>query len=301
MTGWSSALTLSPDRQVLAGSQEQLVAAIRGGADLRIGTEFRHNEHIDETSPSGELVREVAEFGVTYLIDGQWTAGVMSLRQPVGLPDGFGGRSSMSFFLYNQDGGQAIARLHMDGQPAPGVPGPSPGMASEGMAKYHCRDNWDADTNAPSHNFVYDFDVYRYFVNDRWEQVLDHDDTGAVHCGSVATLATAFADGCSVKVGITGLCTDLADDGEATLAHEVFVETGSGYHYTEGDLFIAGSHPVIRVAPGIPMAYRSGGWDCGWLVLRTDGSVAYRRCDPYTLAFDDRACRCALRWFVSRG
>ena len=31
------------------------------GADLRIGTAFRHNEHIDTTSQNPELVRELQE------------------------------------------------------------------------------------------------------------------------------------------------------------------------------------------------------------------------------------------------
>jgi hypothetical protein len=26
--------------------------------------------------------------------------------------------------------------------------------------------------------------------------------------------------------------------------------------------------------------------------------VVYRRCNPYTLKFDDRVMRCGLRWFV---
>ena len=117
--------------------------------------------------------------------------------------------------------------------------------------------------------------------------------------GSLAALGQAFADGCAVKVGVAGLCSPTCPRTE--LAHELFVQTGSGYHYTEGGLFIAGSHPVIRVAPAVPMVYRSGNWDSGWLVVRTDGVVVYRRCDPYTLAFEDRRYRCPVRWFVSRG
>ena len=115
MKEWACALTLDADRAVVAGSEQQLADAIRCGADLRILTEFRHDEHIDVTSDCDELVREVAEFAVTYLVDDRWTAGVMSLRQPVDLPTGFGPRPSMSYFLYNQDGTQAIARLHIDG------------------------------------------------------------------------------------------------------------------------------------------------------------------------------------------
>jgi hypothetical protein len=48
----------------------------------------------------------VAEFRVTYLLDDSWSAGIMTLRQPVELPEGFGPRPSLSCFLYNQDGSQ---------------------------------------------------------------------------------------------------------------------------------------------------------------------------------------------------
>jgi hypothetical protein len=274
-----------------------LVDAIRRGADLRIGTEFIHNEHIDLSSESAERVREVAEFGVTYLVDDKWAAGIMSLRQPVELPTGFGQRPSMSFFLYNQNGTQAIARPHLDGVPAPGVPAASPPPDLEDMPKYHTHDSYDAETNAPSSNFTYDFDVFKYYVNDSWEEVLCHDAEGQARSGSVDTLTSAFSDGCAVKVGITGLCSDLAGE-QSPLRHEVFVEVGSCYYYLDQKLFIAGSHPVVRVKPGIPIRYESRGWDFGWLVLRTDGVAVYRRCDPYPLVFKDNRLRLEIRWFV---
>ena len=296
MTGWRYALTLDASRKVVEGNSKDLADAIGRGADLRIGTEFRHNEHIDTASANGELVREVAEFAVTYLIDGRWTAGIMSLRQPVELPVGFGPRPSMSFFLYNEDGEQAIARPFLDGEPIVGQPGPSPEVSPVDMPKYHQGGSWDEGTNAPSHNFVYDFDCFRYFVRQRWEELLVHDAEGNVQSGSVAALAAAFAEGRAVKVGVCGLCANLGD--ETGLRHELFIETGSGYYYTEKQLFIAGSHPMVRVRPGIPMRYASRGWDFGWLVLRTDGAVAYRRCDPYTLAFQDLELRCSVRWFA---
>ena len=69
MTAWTCALTLDSTRQTIAGSETALVDAIRRGADLRVYTEFRHNEHIDVGSTNSELVCEVAEFAVTYLVD----------------------------------------------------------------------------------------------------------------------------------------------------------------------------------------------------------------------------------------
>jgi hypothetical protein len=298
MSRWKCALALNDERAIVGGSEAELAQAIGNGADLRIHTEFAHNDHIDVRSENAEIVREVAQFGVTYLIDKQWSAGIMSLRQPVDLPNGFGPNPSMSFFLYNQDGHQAIARPYLDGRVTMGQPGPSQVSGPNDMPKYHQGTTWDEDTNAPSHNFIYDFELFRYLVAEPWQEVLAHDADGQVQSGSVEALGTAFSDGCAVKVGISGLCADLAGQ-ETALEHEVFVETGSNYYYTKAKLFIAGSHPVVRIRPGMPLGYESRGWDFGWLVLRSDGGVAYRRCDPYTLGFNDVEIKLAMRWFVS--
>ena len=133
MTGsqnhWESVLTLNADRERIDGSTERLADAIRRGADLRIYTEFRYDEHVETESDNDEVVEEVSEFRVTYLLDDRWVAGIMSLRQPILPPAGFGPRPSMSFFLYNQNGQQAIARPYLDGPPAIGTPGPAPRRA----------------------------------------------------------------------------------------------------------------------------------------------------------------------------
>ncbi len=294
MSGWACALELDENRAVAAGSAAALSAAIRRGADLRIYTEFRHNEHIDTTSASAELVREVSEFRVTYLLEDRWTAGIMTLRQPVSLPDGFGPRPSMSFFLYKQNGQQAIARPFLDGLPATGLPGPAPPGDHREMPKYHEQDNWDARTKAPSSNFVYDFGVYRYWVRDDWQEVFACSADGTPVSGSIEELAGAFSQGAEVKVGIRGLGADLGQG----MDHEVFVQTHSGYYYTEQQLFIAGTQPLVRVAPAIPLRYCSRNWDFGWALARTDGFASFLLCDPYTLQFCRSERRCALRWFV---
>jgi hypothetical protein len=296
---WTCALELDSDRSVVAGSEVVLCDAIKRGADLRIYTEFRHNEHIDLASENAELVRESADFRVTYLVDERWVAGIISLRQPISLPDGFGPRPSMSFFMYNQDGQQAIARPYLDGGEVTGRLGPSPPNGEfAAMPKYHQQDNWDAGTNAPSSNFVYDFDVYRFWVHDEWRQVLAHSSDGTVDSGSVDALVDAFWRGCDVKVGIRGLCADLGEDGTPSVPHEVFVHAGSCYYYTESRLFLAASHPVVRCRPAIPMRYTSQGWDFGWLMPRTDGFVAGLIYDPYSLGYHRTGGTYALRWFV---
>jgi hypothetical protein len=298
MTDWTCALQLDSTRAVTAGSEAALCDAVRRGADLRIYTEFRHNEHIDLDSPNDEVVREVAEFRETILVQDRWAGGIMTLRQPVDIPDGFGPRPSMSFFLYNQDGRQAIARPHLDGVPAVGDKGPSPLTSYTNMPKYHQQDGWDSATNAPSHNFIYDFDVFKYWVRDDWREVLSHSDDGEVVSGSLAALADAFSEGAEVKVAIRGLCDGLAGEDESAIEHEVFIQVGSSYYYTKSRLYVGATHPLVRVTPAIPLRYASGGWDFGWAMCRTDGFVALRLADPYSLKMRESDGRYALRWFV---
>jgi len=295
---WKCAVELDSQRNVAAGSHAALADAIRRGADLQVQTEFIHNEHIDTDSDSDELIREVAEFRTTYLLEDRAVAGIMTLRQPISLPDGFGPRPSMSFFMYNQDGQQAIARPFLDGPPAMGAPGPSPLDDHSAMPKYHQQDSFDADTNAPSSNFVYDFNVFRYLVRDDWQELLSHGPDGSRVSGSVDALGDAFTQGCELKVAIRGLCADLAPAGESSPDHEIFVHVGSAYYYTAQKLFIAGTIPTVRVRPAVPLRYTSRGWDFGWLMPRTDGYCARLLNDPYTLQFNRSNGRYAMRWFA---
>jgi len=294
---WECVKELSAARTVVAGTDQALVQAIGRGADLKVGTRFRHNEHIDTASASRELIAETMSFRVTYLLDGCWVAGLCTLRQPVSLPDAFG-RPSMSFFLYNQDGLQAVARPYLDGQPAKGAPGPSPLDDFTEMPRYHQFDKWDGETAAPSQNFVYEFETYRFLVDDRWQEVLRHDEAGVPLSGSVQELARAVDAGQDVKVAVTGLCSDLAAPEDPPLPHQVIAPTVARYHYTEQGLFLAATEPVVRVRPAVPLRYVSRGWDFGWLVVRSDGLVVRRLYDPYTLKARDTQCRHAVRWLV---
>ncbi len=290
---WQSVLTLDCERRCVEGSEEALVVAIRRGADLRIYTEFFHDEHLEPGSSNHERVLEVSEFRVTYLLDDRWVAGIMTLRQPIMPPVGFGPRPSMSFFLYNQDGQQAIGRPFLDGQSSDQVVQP-PELE---MPKYHQWDDWDAGTNAPSHNFVYDFETYRFCVWDDWQEVFSHDADGSVIAGSLEDLVEHFRTGSEIKLAIRGLCDDLSSD-ESELEHEVFIQTGPSYYHTDQRLFVTGTHPLVRVAPGIPLQYASRNWDFGWLMARTDGFVARSLVDPQSLQFHNSKSQHAMRWLV---
>ena len=109
---------------------------------------------------------------------------------------------------------------------------------------------------------------------------------------SITSLASEFMK-TPIKIEVTPQGTTAEN-----VEHEVFVKTGWSYYYTGQKLFMVGSHPLIRCKPGIPMSYESRGWDFGWLMVRTDGRLFYRRCDPYTLTFKDIEQRHPVRWFV---
>jgi len=300
MTKWTCVLEQDSQRRQIAGSVTALRDAICAGADLRVGTGFLHNEHIDTTSDCNELIREVMDFRVTYLLDNRWVAGIETLRMPISLPDGFGPRASMSFFIYNQDGHQAIARPHLDGQLSPGKRACSPIDEHPDMPKFHELASWDADTNAPSSNFTYDFEYFRYFVNDRWEEVLSHDAEGRIEAGSLTALVDAFSEGCEIKVAIHNFCNDLTSPEDSQIEHDVFVHVGAGYYYTERKQFMASANPVVRTRPLIPLGYGTSCWDFGWVMPRSDGHLARWLCNPYTLQFEKSVTNNSMRWFVNR-
>lgn len=295
---WTNLLTLDESRQIIAGSPQALREAIGRGGDLRIYSEFRHNEHIDTSSSLNELIQETMDMRVTYLIDGRWCGGILTIRQPVDLPVKFGPRPSLSLFMYNENGLQAIARPYLDGQtPTTLERGYAAPVPDPTMPKYHEYDRWDVGTNAPSSNFAYDFDQLRYFVRNDWQLVLHHAADGTVLEGSREAVAEAFSRGVEWKVGIHNLCADLVPAGETVLPHDVFIQAGSCYLYTEQSLMIASTHPLARVRPAIPLTYSSGNWDYAWLLARSDGHVAKLIVDPYTLQTSRSAGQHEIRWY----
>jgi hypothetical protein len=303
-SSWSTVLELAPDRSVVSGSKTALVDAVRRGADLRIYTEFLYEEHI---LPGGGHpiwsgpIREVIDFRETLLVADSSAAGITTLRQPLEPPHGFNGTDpKMSFFMYTMDGDQALANLVLGEAPEPVV---EPGTRTvestpADMPKMGEQEFFDVGTTGPSRNFVYDMETYRYIVRDDWEQVLAHDADGRVTSGSFQALEAAQIAGRECKVGIGGLGNDLAPAGTDPLPHEVFTLVGSGFVHVRAGLYVTLTHPLVRVAPNIPIRYRSRGWDVAWVFLRTDGQARIRRIDPYTRRWEDRPARFACRWFV---
>ena len=302
--GWKCALSLSNDRSITSGSQEGLAAAIGRGADLRLYTEFKHEEHIAPGSPTPGindpsnhgLIRESIDFRQSAVLDRSHVVGITVLRQPLEPTTGFNGTvPKLSFFMYNMTGEQSHANILLElnaGECAPGrqtvVPrDPSvPKMSEQAM--------FDVGTTGPSRNFIYDFERYRFFVRDDWQMVLSHDADGNVLDGSIEAVEQAQIRCQEFKVGIRGLWAPLGSGPD----HEVFVNVGSGFYHTVRRNFETLSHPVLRVRPAVPMHFGSNIWDLCWVALRSDGVATVRRLDPYCREHSDERTRLACRWFV---
>jgi hypothetical protein len=301
--GWTTVLELASDRSVRAGSKDVLAAAIRRGADLRIYTEFLYEEHILPGGGDPSLdgpIREVIDFRETLLVDDRYVAGITTLRQPLEPPHGFNGRDPrMSFFLYTMDGDQALANLVLGAMTDAAIPGervvvPTP----DDMPKMGPQEFFDVGTSGPSRNFVYDMETYRFIVRDDWQQVLAHDADGSVTGGSFGALEEAQVGGLEIKVAIEGLGNGLAPTGSPVVPSETFTLVGSGFVHVRAGLYATLTHPLVRIAPSVPIRYRSGNWDVAWVFLRTDGHAQVRRIDPYTRDWVDRPARFACRWFA---
>jgi hypothetical protein len=166
------------------------------------------------------------------------------------------------------------------------------------MPKMSDQEFFDVGTTGPSRNFVYDMETYRYIVRDDWDEILAHDADGRVTSGSFDALEQAQVAGREIKVGIGDLGGDLAPPGTDPVRHEVFSLVGSGFVHVRARLYVTLTHPLVRIAPALPVRYRSGNWDVAWVFLRTDGQARIRRIDPYTRQWDDRGARFACRWFT---
>jgi len=305
MTGsaWTCALELAPDRSTISGSSTLLSDAIRRGADLRVYTEWRVQEHLVPYGdvpyqPENEgVIQEIIDFRQTYLIDDRHVAAVTTQRQPLAPTVGFNGcQPKMSFFLYNMDGQQCCASLVLDdASTASAQPGTRQMHTSRStMPKMSAEEIFDANTTGPSRNFIYDMEVYRFWVRDEWTEIFAHDSDGGVTFGNFEAIKQAQAQGREMKVAIRDLCADLGGG----LTHEVFALLGSSFLHTVRNFYEASTHPIVRIASAIPMRYASFNWDVIWAFLRSDGFAVLRSMNPYTRQFSDRNGRFACRWFV---
>jgi len=300
---WQCAYELDTNLNQISGSESGLCDAVRRGADLRVYTEFYFEEHIlpfqslpGDPTDNG-LIREVIDFRETVLIDDRHVAGITTTRQPMNPIFGFNGSSpKMSFFMYNMTGHQSCANLSLDSMPNEAIkPGAFENQpAPPAVPKMSDIEVYDVDTASPSRNFIYQMELYRFWVQDNWSEVLAHDENGVPIRGSWEALSQSHKDGREIKVAISGLYND---PGEG-LPEEVFIHIGATFNHIPRQLFEAQSHPTVRVSPSIPLKYASGKWDVSWLIVRTNGLIDIRTLLPHTRRSHDWSKRCACRWFV---
>ena len=68
---YHSVLELDDKLKITSGSPEILNQALARGADLKIETIFRHDEHMDLHSPIKDHFLEVSEFLASIIVDGR--------------------------------------------------------------------------------------------------------------------------------------------------------------------------------------------------------------------------------------
>lgn len=292
MKKWTCLLKENEKREVVAGSMRALADAVACGADLKGYTTFDYGEHMGVPDSREGLVQELMCFSTVYLLEGRHVAGIQTTRYPANGSLSFGDAASLSFFVSNTNCQNGIARLFLDG---------SVGRAKtipDFVKKYKVIDAWDTESPCPSENFTYDFGEYAWWVSDTWREVLAHDARGEVVRGSLLKLRKAFRAGASIKVGVKNLCANLSVPGEVPVLHEVFVELHSIYNHEKSGFLGGESQPLVRVAPSIPLKYKSGNWNCGWILPRTDGIVHQLILNPYTHEFSRTQGHFEIRWFI---
>lgn len=293
MNNWKCLLRLDEKRNVVAGSVQDLAEAISRGADLKGYTTFDYGEHMSVPGSREGLVQELMSFSTVYWLKGGHVAGIQTTRYPANCSLGFGEASSLSFFLNNENGRNGIARLFLDGSVGKAKPAP------DHVGKYKVIDAWDAVSPCPSENFTYDFGEYAWWVNDTWSEVLACDARGNALKGSLRELQEAVRSGMGIKVGVKNLCANLVAPDAPVVSHEVFVGLHSIYNHEESGFLGGESQPIVRVAPAVPLKYKSGNWNCGWILPRTNGIVHHVVVNPYSHEFSQAEGRFAIRWFVS--
>lgn len=292
MKNWTCLFRENEKREVVAGSMRALADAVARGADLKGYTTFDYGEHMSVPDSREGLVQELMCFSTVYLLEGRHVAGIQTTRYPANCSLGFGDAASLSFFVNNTNCQNGIARLFLDGNVGRAKTAP------DFVKKYKVIDAWDTVSPCPSENFTYDFGEYAWWVSDTWREVLAHDAHGEVVRGSLLELREAFRAGASIKVGVKNLCANLSVPGEAPVLHEVFVELHSIYNHEESGFLGGESQPLVRVSPSIPLKYKSGNWNCGWILPRTDGIVHQLILNPYTHEFSRTLGRFEIRWFI---
>ena len=154
---------------------------------------------------------------------------------------------------------------------------------------------WHWGDVALDESATYGYGVYRWFVNDRWRLVYEHDEDGNRLGGDLDELKTHVRQGRTIQVGIRQLF-GLADDNSDGPEHISYLTTmqpviRDDHVESSCDLAVVG-------APQWPTNWADG-LHIGMLLPSTTGEIVSFLAEPGSLPFTRSVRRRAMCWMVA--
>jgi hypothetical protein len=154
---------------------------------------------------------------------------------------------------------------------------------------------WMLDNQTFDESQGYPYGIYRWYVNDRWRVVYEHDAEGNRVSGELDDLKEHIRAGRSIKVGVRQLF-GIQDDDPSGPEHISFVDImqpliKDGHVGANCDFILAG-------APKWPFIWRDGivlGIVWPW----SSGEMISHLAEPGALAFRRTTVRRAMQWLVA--
>ena len=143
---------------------------------------------------------------------------------------------------------------------------------------------------------AYGYGIYRWFTNDRWRLVYEHDREGNATIGDLEALWECVRNGRTIQVGIRQLF-GLASDTTEGPSHISYVTTmqpviRDGHVQSNCDLVVVG-------APKWPFAWKDG-LHIAMMLPSTSGEILCFLAEPGKLPFARVIRRRAMQWMVAQ-
>lgn len=142
---------------------------------------------------------------------------------------------------------------------------------------------------------TYPYGIYRWFANDRWRLVYEHDAAGQAIDGDLMELKELIREGRTIQVGIRQLF-GLADGRRDGPEHISYIDTmqpvvRGGHVESNCDFVLVG-------APTWPFTWKDG-VHLAMMLPSTNGEIACFLAEPGHLPFERSVHRRAMRWMVA--
>ncbi len=154
---------------------------------------------------------------------------------------------------------------------------------------------WMPDNTVIDDGLVYPYGVYRWFVNDRWRVVYEHDEDGNALQGNLDELKDAVRRGLSIKVGIRQLF-GLNDDVPSGPDHVSFLTI---MQPLVQDRHVGANCDFVLVGPPKWPFDWDDGLHLGVLWPWTSGEIVSHLVEPGKMSFRRSRKRRAMQWLVA--